>query len=186
MMRFKTSTPMQNKSLGESDERVLAIDPGFDRVGAAILHKENFKEKLLFSECVVTNKKDPHATRLLSIGNEIARLIKEWGPEALAIEKLFFNQSTTSALGVAEARGVIIYEAARAGISIYEYSPQEIKIATTGYGKATKVQVEEMSLRLLGISKKPHFDDEADAIALGITHLASYKHKERLSPQSRK
>lgn len=175
MTKSKMSIPTPNK------ECVLAIDPGFDRVGAAIVIRENHKEKLLFSECIVTNKKDPHATRLLFIGKEIARLIKDWQPEALAIEKLFFNQSTTSALGVAEARGVIIYEAARAGLSIYEYSPQEIKIATTGYGKASKDQVEEMSLRLLGIKQAPRFDDEADAIALGITHLASYRHKERLS-----
>lgn len=165
----------------QDKERVVAIDPGFDRVGMAVLEREKGKEKLLFSECIITNKKDPHAERLGFIGRELKAVIKKWQPEALAIEKLFFNQNTSTALGVAEARGVILYEGVLAGLSLYEYSPQEIKIATTGYGKATKSQVEQMVLRLLNLPKPPRFDDETDAIALGLTHLASYKHKEKLS-----
>lgn len=173
--------PTQTLSEFRSSERVIAIDPGFDRIGIAVLSREKTKEKLLFSECIITNKRDPHAERLGFIGQKIKSVIQKWQPEALAIEKLFFNQNITTALGVAEARGVILYEGMGAGLSIYEYSPQEIKIATTGYGKATKPQVEQMVLRLLGLTEAPEFDDETDAIALGLTHLASYKHKEKLS-----
>jgi crossover junction endodeoxyribonuclease RuvC len=167
---------MQNK------ERVLSIDPGFDRVGVAVLERTLGKEKLLFSLCILTNKKDSHAERLLAVGQGIDKVIKKWEPRDLAIEKLFFNQNTKSALGVAEARGVIIYEAINAGLSIYEYSPQEIKIATTGYGKASKKDVERMVLKILDLKNAPKHDDETDAIAVGITHLASYKQKGRLSP----
>lgn len=176
MRKSKTSTRMQS-----NNERVLAIDPGFDRVGAAILIKENGKEKLLFSKCIETNRKESQAKRLEQIGEEIKKVIKKWKPETLAIEKLFFNQNTTSAIRVAEARGVIIYEAVCACLEIYEYSPQEIKLAVTGYGKAAKNEVQNMAVRLLNLSTKSKLDDEADAIALGLTHLASYKQKRRLS-----
>ena len=176
MKRSKTSTRMQSNK-----ECVLAIDPGFDRVGVAILIKENNKEKLLFSKCVETNRKEPQAKRLEQIGEEIKKIIKKWKPETLAIEKLFFNQNTTSAIRVAEARGVIIYESVCADLEIHEYSPQEIKLAVTGYGKAAKNEVQNMAMRLLGLSIKSKYDDEADAIALGLTHLASYKQKRRLS-----
>ena len=163
------------------EEIVLAIDPGFDRIGAAVLTRENNKEKLLFSKCLETSKKDSHETRLKNLGQEIKGIINKWQPKALAIEKLFFNQNTTSALKVAEARGVILYEGALAQLPIYEYSPQEIKIATTGYGQAKKPEIETMVKRILKLDKMPKYDDETDAIALGITHLASYRHKERLS-----
>lgn len=177
MTKSKKSSPMP------SSETVLAIDPGFDRVGVAVLDHVGRKERLVFSKCIVTNKKDSHAERIKQIGAEIKKIIKEFKPEYLAIEKLFFNQNTTSAIRVAEARGVIIYEATSAGLSTFEYSPQEIKIATTGYGKAGKKEVESMVLKLLQMSKAPQYDDEVDAIAVGITHLASYKLKSQLSTQ---
>jgi len=160
---------------------VVSVDPGFDRVGVAVLVKENSKEKLLFSTCIVTNRNETKAERLKQIGKEIKKIIKIWQPEYLAIEKLFFNQNTTSVIGVAEARGVILYEASLLDLKVFEYGPQEIKIATTGYGKATKKQVEEMVQKILNIKQIPILDDEVDAIAVGITHLASVKHLERLS-----
>ncbi len=161
-MKSRKSTPMQS--------RVLGVDPGFDRVGVAVLEKD----KVLFSKCIETNRKEDHSVRLLQIGQEIEKVIEKWAPNALAIEKLFFNQSVTNALKVAEARGVIIFEAARAGLEIFEYSPQETKIAVTGYGKADKRQVETMVRKLVEIPAKSakKLDDELDAIALGITHLA--------------
>jgi crossover junction endodeoxyribonuclease RuvC len=152
---------------------ILAVDPGFDRIGIAILERAD-KEKVLFSDSITTNIKDPHEFRLEKIGQGIKEIIKTWKPESLAIEKLFFNQNTTSALKVAEARGVILYEAKVGGLQIFEYSPQAIKIAVTGYGKASKVQVETMVSKLVVLedTKKKRLDDEMDAIALGITHLA--------------
>ena len=152
---------------------VLAIDPGFDRIGVALVAKD----ELLYSHCIETNRKLPHNKRLLEIGVFVEKLIEEWQPEALAIETLFFNKNITNALKVSEARGVVLYQASRAGLKIFEYSPQEIKIAVTGYGKADKLQVETMVKKLI---KTPHvslsaLDDEIDAIAVGITHLASKK-----------
>lgn len=149
--------------------RIISIDPGFDRCGVAVVTQD----KLLFSTCITTNKKDPHQTRLLSLGEELQAIIQKWKPRALATEKLFFNLNVRTALKVAEARGVILYEAARARLPVFEYSPQEVKIAVTGYGKATKRQVEDMTLRLLKLKTAPKHDDETDAIALGITCLAS-------------
>ncbi|MDO8589900.1 MAG: crossover junction endodeoxyribonuclease RuvC [bacterium] len=150
---------------------VLGVDPGFDRIGIAVLDKN----KVLFSDCTETNRKLSHAERLLEIGTVIGSIIKKWKPECLAIESLFFNQNTTNALKVSEARGVIIYEAARARLKIYEYSPQAIKIAVTGYGKADKIQMANMVKKLVSLPKKSskRLDDEVDAIALGITHLVS-------------
>ncbi|MDQ3089715.1 MAG: crossover junction endodeoxyribonuclease RuvC [bacterium] len=151
---------------------VLAIDPGFDRIGVAVLEKQT-KEVVLFSECISTSPKDTHESRLEKIGLRVREIIIEWNPRDLAIEKLFFNQNTTSALKVAEARGVILYEASLGGLEIFEYSPQAIKIAVTGYGKASKSQVESMVEKLVVLKdNKKRLDDEMDAIALGITHLA--------------
>ena len=164
-MRSKTSTQMQN--------RVLAIDPGFDRVGVAVMKSGN----VLYSHCIETDRKSPHEERLLTIGSEVRKVIKKWEPNTLAIEQIFFNQNTTNAMKVSEARGVIIYEAALARLEVKEYSPQAIKIAVTGYGKASKDQVTGMVQKLVKLKNKPkkRLDDELDAIALGITHLASQR-----------
>lgn len=155
--------------------RVMGIDPGFDRCGVAILEKVKGKETLLYSTCITTDSKDSHEERLLQLGKELGALINKWEPTDLATEKLFFNLNVRTALKVAEARGVILYEAAKVGIEVHEYSPQAIKIAVSGYGKASKAQVETMTLRLLSLRSKPKFDDETDAIAVGITHLASVR-----------
>lgn len=158
-------------------EIVLAIDPGFDRVGIAVMKSELGKTKLLFSECLETDSKQERSKRLLFIGEKVRGVIKKWRPKILAIETLFFNTNTTSAIGVAEARGIIIYEGTRAGLEIFEYGPQTVKIAVTGYGKADKVQMAMMVKRLVDMPKHyvKRLDDEIDAIALGITHLATKK-----------
>lgn len=152
--------------------RVLGIDPGFDRLGVAILEKENSKEKVLFSKCIETDRKKSHEERLGHIGKEIHSIIKEWSPTHLGIEKLFFNQNITNGIKVAEVRGVVIYEAYLADCKICEYGPQEIKVAVTGYGKSDKKQVTFMVEKITGIQKRKILDDEYDAIAVGITCLA--------------
>jgi|SRR5579872_2795054 len=158
--------------------RILAIDPGFERVGIAVLEKEHrSKEKLLYSECFKTSAKLPYSERLFLIGQKIKDIVGEWRPGALVIEKLFFNTNQKTALMVAEARGVIIYEAGVANLSIFEYTPLQIKIAVTGYGRSEKGQVARMIPRLITITKKITSDDEFDAIAVGLTCFAS----ERLS-----
>ena len=170
MTKSKTSTPTQSNT-------IIAIDPGFDRVGLAILCSEDGNPKLLFSQCIETNPKGSRGERLFAIGSQLRKVIEKWNPTTLAVETLFFNTNISSAIGVAEARGVVIYEASRARMEIFEYAPQTIKIAVTGYGRASKGQLADMVSRLVNLPKKPHkrLDDEMDAIALGITHLATEK-----------
>lgn len=170
MTKSKTSTQMPCNT-------VLAIDPGFDRVGLAVMSLEQGKPRLLFSQCLETGTKKVRPERLLAIGKRVKEVIKKWQPEDLAVETLFFNTNITSAIGVAEARGIIIYEAAKAGMEISEYGPQAVKIAVTGYGKADKVQMATMVRKLVNLPEKSskRLDDEVDAIALGITHLATKK-----------
>jgi crossover junction endodeoxyribonuclease RuvC len=151
------------------------VDPGFDRLGVAIVEKVSGKEKVIFSTCIITDRKETPAERLRAIGDGLRGVITEHSPTALAIEKLFFNQNVTTALKVAEARGVVLYEAAQAGLTVSEYSPQDVKIAVTGYGKATKADVVRMLGLLTVLPKGKRLDDELDAIALGITHLATDK-----------
>lgn len=169
-MQTKPNSPKLYKA-----RTVLAVDPGFGRIGLAIMKLGGDKPKLLFSQCLETDSKKVRSDRLLSIGQRLGSVIKKWRPEHLAIETLFFNTNTTSAIVVAEARGIIIYEAARAGMEIFEYGPQTIKIAVTGYGKADKIQMAIMIKKLVTLSKKSskRLDDEIDAIAVGITHLAT-------------
>jgi len=171
---LRNSSSLQLKNFQTSKlQTVLGVDPGFDRVGVAVLDQTS----LLFSDCIVTDRKQSHAERLLFIGEALQKIIRKWKPGALAIETLFFNQNTTSAIGVAQARGVILYEAARAGLRVSEYGPQAVKIAVTGYGKADKLQMESMVRKLVSVpaSADKRLDDELDAIAVGITHLATQK-----------
>ncbi len=155
--------------------RVLAIDPGFERVGIAVVEKKNGVDILIFSSCFMTDKNLAFSERLVLIGEEVERIINKYSPNTLAIETLFFNTNQKTALKVSEARGVSIYTASKKGLSLYEYSPLQIKIAITGYGKATKAQVSDMTHKLIIIQKKPKYDDETDAIAVGLTCLASEK-----------
>ena len=156
---------------------VLAVDPGFDRIGLAVMKPGKDKPEFLFSECIETNSKEERPKRLLFIGKRVRSVIKKWRPKSLAVETLFFNTNITSAIGVAEARGIIIYEAMQADMKVFEYGPQTVKIAVTGYGKADKIQMATMVKKLVNLPAKlsKRLDDEVDAIALCITHLATKK-----------
>ncbi|MBI2108990.1 MAG: crossover junction endodeoxyribonuclease RuvC [Parcubacteria group bacterium] len=157
------------------DIRVLAIDPGFERLGIAVIEKkQKGREILLFSSCFRTSPKLPFPERLESVGKEIEKMIKKFKPRALAIETLFFNTNQRTAMRVAEARGAIMFVSKKMGLEIFEYSPLQIKIAITGYGRATKEQITLMIPRLIDIKNKGgKTDDEYDAIAVGLTHCAS-------------
>lgn len=156
--------------------RIIAVDPGYERLGVAIMNKEKGgKETLVYSDCIMTPKSLPHPERLAKLGEELDRIIDEYKPEALGVETLFFAKSVTSALKVAEARGVILHAGARRGIKVHEFSPMDIKIAVTGHGKSDKKQVISMVERLVKISKPIKYDDEYDAIACGITFFAHYR-----------
>lgn len=154
--------------------RVLAIDPGFERLGIAVLEGDASLPKIHYSACFKTSPKDSFEKRLVLIGEELVLIIKKFKPEALAIETLFFTTNQKTAMRVAEVRGAIIYIASSNNLSVSEYTPLQIKIAVTGYGRADKKQVISMVSRIAPI-KKVTLDDEYDAIAIGITHLASHK-----------
>ena len=154
--------------------RVLGVDPGYDRVGLAGMEYNNGKEQLLFSTCLETNKSDHLHNRLQQVGQTISQLIAKHEVDTLGIETLFFNKNVKTAMSVAEARGIIIYCALQAGCTIYEFSPQAIKIATTGYGNSDKTAVTTMIHQLIANVRPDALDDEYDAIAVGITCLAHH------------
>lgn len=153
--------------------RILSIDPGYERLGIAILEKENSKENLIYSECFKTKSSDKHNVRLGLIQNKITEIIKEFKPKQLAIETLFFSNNQKTALLVSESRGVIIATSTNLGLEVFEYSPQAIKIGVTGYGKSDKNAVIKMIDMIIQPKKEIEHDDEYDAIACGITHLAN-------------
>lgn len=149
--------------------RIIAFDPGYERLGIAILEKEkNTKESVLYSDCFRTSPKESHAERLAKIVIEIERLIKEFRPKQMAIETLFFSKNTKTALKVAEARGVLVATCAKEGLIVNEYSPQAIKISVTGAGNSDKTQVTKMVGLITKIDIKTKIDDEIDAIAVGL------------------
>lgn len=153
--------------------RIISIDPGYERLGIAIIDKEKGKkETLVFSECFKTSAKLPHHERLALIGNRLKEVIKKYKPEQLATEKLFFSGNQKTALLVAEARGVILYTGSSLDLKVFEYSPNEIKIAITGYGRSEKKQIIDMVKKLILVTSKTNSDDEFDAIAIGLTHFA--------------
>lgn len=154
--------------------KTISIDPGYERLGVAILEKGAGKENLLFSDCLKTSAKLPHEERLKIIGEGVRSLIKKYEPEVMAIETLFFKANVKTAMKVSEARGVMLYEAAQNGLAVKEFTPLQIKIAVTGYGKSEKSQVTTMVKKLIKIEKELQYDDEYDAIAVGLTYFATH------------
>ena len=157
--------------------RILGIDPGFERLGVAVLEKNkgDKKEKVIFSECFHTSPKLEFSERLKLIGEEVKNIIRKYKPEVLSIETLFLTTNHKTVMHVAEARGVIIYEAIKVSLKIFEASPPQIKIATTGYGKADKNQIIKMVKILVDIDNSKKSDDELDAIAIALTAFACIK-----------
>lgn len=151
---------------------ILAIDPGFGRCGVAVLEGSGSKVDLLYSSCIETAAKNEFSERLLFVANEIIRLIDEYSPDTIAIEEIYFTNNAKTAIQIAEVRGMLIYLAASHNIPLAEFNPLAIKIAITGYGRATKDQVTKMVEKLVALPKKKMLDDEYDAIAVGLTALA--------------
>ncbi len=151
--------------------RILAIDPGFDRMGIAVVEGDPSKPTYIWSDCV-TPAKGEAAARLAAVQAAVETAISTYEPGALAIESLFFSVNKKSALGVAEARGAVLAAAGKALLPVREYSPQQVKLAVTGYGAADKNAVMSMVPRLITLPSGPRLDDELDAIALGIAALS--------------
>jgi crossover junction endodeoxyribonuclease RuvC len=146
---------------------ILAIDPGYDRVGIAVV-KPGRPSELVHSECIETNKKDLQEKRLRDVYDRVTAVIETWKPSSLALETLFFSVNKKTAIKVAESRGVIVLLAGLHNLELIELSPQEVKQAMTGVGNASKEQVQKMVSLTLKLDIKGKIDDEIDAIALGF------------------
>lgn len=153
---------------------ILGIDPGYAIVGFGVLETQRGQgPRLLACGAINTPAGLPLPKRLLQISGDMDALIAQFSPEVMAIEKLYFGNNVTTGIGVAQARGVILCAAERQGLDIFEYDPSQVKSAVTGYGKAEKRQVMDMTKRLLGLGAVPKPDDAADAVAIALCHARS-------------
>lgn len=152
---------------------VLGIDPGYATLGFALLEAERGSQKLLGCGVIRTAPGPAMSQRLLQIGTDLEELMQRFSPAVMAVEELFFNTNVTTGIGVAQARGVVLYTAARFALPVFAYTPQQVKQAVVGYGNAEKRQVMEMTKRLLGLSDLPKPDDAADAVAIALCHARS-------------
>lgn len=158
---------------------IIAIDPGYDRCGVAIVSETSGKPSVLFSTCITSEKSDEQYLRLTSIFKQLETIVEKHKPSHLAIETLFFSVNKKTAIKVAEARGAILALAGLYNLSLVELSPQAIKIAMTGVGNASKEQVLKMVSLTVSIPNGAKLDDEIDAIALGVASLQTL-HLEKL------
>lgn len=150
--------------------RILGIDPGTGILGFGVIEAEGTKAKLVDGGVIRTPAKQDDAERLRIIFDEISDVIAASSPAVMAVEKLYFAKNVTTAMTVAQARGVVLLAGKQAGLDIYEYTPLQIKQALTSYGRAEKHQVQEMVKIILGLQERPKPDDCADALAAAITH----------------
>ncbi len=156
--------------------RIIAVDPGYERMGIAVMEKEKRGgEKLIYSDCFKTDKKLEYFERFGLIGNEVERVILKYGPQVMCLETIFFSVNQKTAISVAEARGVILFQASKHNLKVYEYGPGTVKAAVTGYGRSAKAAMPAMIERLVKIDKEITHDDEYDAIAVGLTCFATEK-----------
>src|SRR3989344_4095933 len=155
--------------------RILAFDPGYERLGVAVVEKIKGKEKLLHSACVRTPATLSFDKRLVELGAAAEALIAQWQPDAVALEEVFFKGNAKTAMQVAEVRGMLAYIAASKGLAVHHYTPSEVKVAVTGHGASDKRAVALMVGKLVALPAGKRLDDELDAIAVGITCLASVR-----------
>ncbi len=157
--------------------RILGLDPGIGRTGWGSIRIEKGEISVEKFGCIETHQSLAIENRLQELYEKIAGILKIEKPDAFAIEELFFNTNTKTAMVVGQARGVVLLAAAQQGIPISIYTPLQVKIAVTGYGRAEKKQVGQMVKTLLHLESIPKPDDTADALAIAITHAFSYKMK---------
>lgn len=157
--------------------RILAIDPGYDRMGIAVVEGDPSKPRVVWSDCV-TPPKGVKEARLAAITHAVETAIRDHEPDFFALESLFFSVNKKTALGVAEARGAALTAAGAAQLVVREFSPNTVKLAVTGNGRADKKAIALMVPKLVSLTAKKRLDDELDAIAVGITALAyQYPHQ---------
>lgn len=157
--------------------RILGVDPGLATVGWGVIDDINGKQKPVAFGVITTLKDLPLPERLLVIEEDLKSLIAKFKPDEIALEELFFNNNQKTAINVAQARGVILLTCKKECGKMFEYTPLQIKQALTGYGRAEKKQIQEMTRTFLNLPKIPKPDDAADALAVALTHA----HTNRLS-----
>jgi crossover junction endodeoxyribonuclease RuvC len=152
--------------------RIIGIDPGTGILGFGIIEANGPKVQLVDAGVIRTPVHEDDAVRLLTIYEELTDIIAQTKPQQMSVEKLFFARNVTTAMTVAQARGVVLLCGQQAGLELYEYTPMQIKQSVTGYGKADKKQMQEMVRVLLQLQEIPRPDDAADALAAALTHAA--------------
>lgn len=150
--------------------RILGIDPGYATVGFGILDYQGAAFQTVEYGAILTEAETDFSERLAQIYDDMCYLLEKYRPQVLSIEKLYFNTNKTTGIMVAEARGVILLACAKKQIPVFEYTPLQVKSAVVGYGKAEKMQVMDMTRRILRLAEIPKPDDAADALALAICH----------------
>lgn len=152
---------------------ILGIDPGTAIMGYGLIEKIGQKLSPVAYSCWRTPADIPMAERLKRLYDSLESLLLKYSPEAMAVEELFFNRNTTTAISVGQARGVVLLSAANHNIEVFEYTPLQVKQAVVGYGKADKQQIQFMVRALLSLQEIPKPDDTADALAVAICHAHS-------------
>ena len=150
--------------------RILGIDPGFATIGFGLVEAERGQARMITYGAITTPAGLPLSRRLYQIGTDMEELISRLKPEVISIEELFFNTNITTGIAVAHGRGVLLYAAEKCGVPLYEYTPSQVKLAVTGYGKAEKRQVQFMVKEMLRLAAIPKPDDAADALAVAVCH----------------
>src|SRR6266568_2852770 len=153
-----------------NERLILGIDPGFGRMGYAVVAAAGDELRLIVCDALMIPKGLGYPQRLLQIYEQLRAIIARYRPQEAAIEKLFFGKNATTAIGVAQARGVVLLTLVQSGLTISEYTPSEVKLAVTGYGAARKEQVGAMVRHILDLPSIPRPDDAADAAAIAICH----------------
>lgn len=153
--------------------RIIGIDPGTGRVGFGCIEITSKTPKLIDAGVITTTIRGESSMRLQELYQSLSELLSEVKPDIASVEKLFFAQNVTTAMEVSQARGVILFCLQNAGVKIAEYTPLQIKMAITGYGRAKKADIQEMVRLQLGLTEKPKPDDCADALAAALTHASS-------------
>jgi len=152
--------------------RILGIDPGYDRLGLAVVEGDPSRPTVVWSDCVTPNK-GPMEERLAEVGAAVTSALREFAPDALALEALFFSTNKKTAMAVAEARGTVLAAAGKAGVPVREYAPGTVKLSVTGDGRADKAAIARMIPHLVTLAPRKRLDDELDAIAVAICGLAN-------------
>ena len=152
---------------------ILGIDPGVATIGFGVLDAQRGQDRLIRYGVITTPAGIPLSKRLTQIAQDMEQLIQTFSPDEMAVEELFFSKNVTTGIAVAHGRGVILLQAEKMGVPVFEYTPMQVKQAVVGYGGAQKRQVMLMTQRLLGMKEVPRPDDAADALAIAICHSRS-------------